>query len=386
MKKHLLSFSVLLMGVALLTACDNDDDNVPARQAVDVSNGVFVVCTGNMSAPINGEVSYYDYASGTVTPRAFEMANGRALGLTSNDAVVYGSKMYIVVDNENTIEVVDKNTLTSIRQIKLTELLGSSEDVSPRHIVADGGRIYVSAYGSSTADWSTYTTSGAGLVAAIDTTNYSLAQRYATGCFPEGLAVLGSNIYVVNSNYSMGNASISKINISTGAEEKITDKQIVNPVGIVAIGGNLYYLDSGKYDSAPPYAQVGAAVFKMTPAGEISKAVDATAMGSDGKNIYVINAPYGVGTVSYAVYDVASATAKAFTPSEDVEYPKAIGVDPLNGSVFIASNSKNADTGYADYRAAGYVKQYKADGTFICRFNCAVGPETFVFNTGVKYE
>ncbi len=385
MKKHLLSFSVLLMGVALLTACDNDDDT-PVRRAVDVSNGVFVVCSGNMSAPINGEVSYYDYSSGTVTPRAFETANGRALGLTSNDAVVYGSKMYIVVGNENTIEVVDKNTLKSIKQIMLTELAGKTDGLHPRHIVADGGKVYVSAYGSSEADWGTYITSGAGIVAAIDTVNYSLVKQYTTGCFPEGLAVLGNYIYVANSNYGMGKASISKINVSTGDETKITDDQIVNPVDIVAIGGNLYFLDSGKYETSPKYVQIGAGMRKLTTEGTVSKVTDATAMGSDGKKIYVINAPYGTGTVGYAVYDAATATVKAFTPGEDVEFPKAIGVDPLNGYVFIASNSKNADTGYADYRAAGYVKQYKPDGTFISRFNCAVGPETFVFNTGVKYE
>ena len=184
----------------------------------------------------------------------------------------------------------------------------------------------------------------------------------------------------------MGNASISKINLSTGAETKISDENIINPVAAVAINGSLYYLDSGAYGATPPYAQENAGVRKVTENGQVTKVLDATAMCSDGKKIYVINSPYGLNSTSYSVYDVANNSTSAFTPSEDVEYPNTIGVDPITGNVFIASNSKDPDTGKASYKTPGYVKQYKADGTLVTKFDCWVGPCAIVAKTGVKYE
>lgn len=386
MKKYLLSFAVLVMGMSLMTACSDDDETPYEPQEVEVSNGVFVVCSGNMSTPINGGLTYFDYATSTATPQAFKAVNGRELGLTTNDALVYGDKMYIVVDNENTIEVVNKKDMTSVKQIKLKDMMADGQGAHPRHIIAQDGNIYVSNYGTSNADWASYTITGNGSVAVIDAETYQLKATYAVGGYPEGLAIVGNDLYVVNSNYSMGNASISKINLSTGAETKISHADIINPVAAVAINGNLYYLDSGAYGATPPYAQENAGVRKVTADGQVTKVVDATAMCSDGKKIYVINSPYGVGSTSYAIYDVASNTTKAFTPSEDVEYPNTIGIDPVNGNIFIASNSKDADTGKASYKTPGYVKQYKADGTFVSKFNCWVGPCAIIANTAVEYK
>ena len=386
MKKNLLSLAMMLLGAWALTACSNDDETPYEPKEVEVTNGVFVVCSGHMSTPINGGLTYYDFATSTATPQAFKAVNGRELGLTANDVLVYGDKMFIVVDNENTIEVVNKKDLKSVKQIKLKEMMADGQGAHPRHIIAKDGKIYVSNYGTSNADWVSYSVNGNGSVAVIDAETYQLKATYAVGGYPEGLAIVGNDLYVVNSNYSMGNASISKINLSTGAESKISHADIINPVAAVAINGNLYYLDSGNYGATPPYAQENAGVRKVTADGQVTKVVDATAMCSDGKKIYVINSPYGVGSTSYAIYDVASNTTKAFTPSEDVEYPNTIGVDPINGDVFIASNSKDADTGKASYKIPGYVKQYKADGTFVSKFNCWVGPCAIVANTGVKYE
>ena len=96
MKKFYFSFAVLAMGAAFLTAC-SDDEETPQKKAVDVTNGVAVVCSGNMSSSINGALTYYNYSTKLATAQAFRLANGRELGLTANDALVYGNKIYIVV-------------------------------------------------------------------------------------------------------------------------------------------------------------------------------------------------------------------------------------------------------------------------------------------------
>ena len=159
MKKYLLSMSVMLMGVSMLTSCLSDNDNNDNdTYPVIVSNGVYVVCGGNMSNNIEGSLTYYDYKTKTASQKVFAAKNGRGLGLTANDALVYGSKMYIVVDGEHSVEVVNAKTLQSIKRIDMTELMGVEKGVHPRHITCYDGMIYVSTYGASKSaygeDWS----------------------------------------------------------------------------------------------------------------------------------------------------------------------------------------------------------------------------------------
>ena len=52
-----------------------------------------------------------------VVPDYFLAQNGRGLGDTAQDMIVYGDKMYITVSGENTIEVTDLHA-KSIKQIE----------------------------------------------------------------------------------------------------------------------------------------------------------------------------------------------------------------------------------------------------------------------------
>lgn len=53
MKKNLLSLAMMLVGAWALVACSSDDETPYEPKPVDVTNGVFVVCSGNMSTPVN---------------------------------------------------------------------------------------------------------------------------------------------------------------------------------------------------------------------------------------------------------------------------------------------------------------------------------------------
>ncbi|MBF1547725.1 MAG: hypothetical protein HXO05_09255, partial [Prevotella salivae] len=198
MKKIILSLSTVLLSIALFTSCDKDD--TPDLQPVLTSNGAFVACSGNMKSKIPGSISYWDYATNAVSENIFTKANGRLLGGTVNDGVCYGSKIYYVVTDESTIEVVDRNQ-KSVKQIKTTDLLGAANGKKPRHIIAGDGAVWVTTYG--------------GYVAAIDTTTFTLRKSYKVGSYPEGLTAANNFIYVANSDWGNGNGSISKINLAT---------------------------------------------------------------------------------------------------------------------------------------------------------------------------
>lgn len=377
MKKYLLSFAVLAMGMSLLTACSNDDDE-PTKKAVNVSNGLFIVGSGNKKSGIDGNVSYIDYAKGTTVANAFQAANGKSVGKTANYIMTYGSKLYIVVDAEATIWVCDKNTLKIEKQISTTELLGEKDGLSPRTALGYDGKLYFACYGKSYDGEN-------GILAVIDTISFAKQQTYTVGSYPNGVALCGDYIFVTNSDYGMGvNPSLSKIDLQSGAVSEIKDEAITNPMEILTVGNDVYYLDYGTYDAN--WNQTGAGVRKVTLDGKVTKVVDGTSMCSDGKKIYTVNAPYGAATITYPIYDIAAGTTTTWEPA-DIFSPAMIAADPITGNIFIVSYQQNPETGYAGYALPSYTNQYDAQGNFVKKYeNTATGPISIVFNTGVEYK
>ena len=377
MKKYLLSFAVLAMGMSLLTACSDDDDE-PQKQAVDVSNGLFIVGSGNKSAGIDGNVSYIDYTKGTTVADIFKTANGKSIGKTGNYISAYGSKLYIVVDGEATVWVCNKQTLKVEKQISTTQLLGEKDGLSPRAAIGYDGKIYLTCYGKS------YDGDN-GIVAAIDTVNFAKQQTYTVGSYPNGLALLGDNIFVTNSDY--GNCvkpSLSKIDLKSGNVSEIKDAAITNPMEILTAGDAVYFLDYGTYDAS--WKQTGAGVRKVTLDGKVTKVVDGTAMGSDGKKIYTVNAPYMGDGINYFIYDIATGTSKTWEPA-NIFSPAMIAADPVTGNIFIVSYQENPNKpGKAGYALPTYTNQYDAAGNFVKKYeNTATGAISAVFNTHTEY-
>lgn len=396
MKKILSMFAIAMMSISLFTACSNDDDTPNddnGSQPVDVSEGVYIINAGNKGNAINGSITYINTTSNKATQGVFKTVNGRELGITINDAVVYGSKMYIVVTGENTVEVVDRNTMKSIKQIKTTDLMGADKGLNPRHVIAYDGKVYVSTYGTNPG-WSADGTIK-GYVAAIDTTSFT-GTTYSVGAYPEGMAVNNGKLYVANSSYATGSApSISEVDLSTGSVNDIKDKLITNPVNIEAVDGVLYILDSGLYDANNNQSGQGVRKYEN---GTFTKLADATMMAvsnvkltrnvaKNSPKIYMINNPYTspATEITYSVYDTATGKTSKFIDGSDIYSPNAIAIDPVTGKIYILSYNENADTHKADYLAPGYVVEYSSNGTKLNKYDTGVGPTAITFNTAVKY-
>ena len=371
MKKIILSLSTVLLSIALFTSCDKD--NTPDLQPVITSDGAFVACSGNMGKKIPGSISYWDYATNAVSENIFTKANGRLLGGTVNDGVCYGSKIYYVVTDESTIEVVDRNQ-KSVKQIKTTDLLGAADGKKPRHIIAGDGAVWVTTYG--------------GYVAAIDTTTFTLRKSYKVGSYPEGLTAANNFIYVANSDWGNGNGSISKINLATDEVKEFKIEGIKNPQAIYVNPTGVYVLDWGSYDAS--YNQLGAGlkILKTKNGKDIAEDVvpNATLVSYYRGSFYTINAPYGAPTVSYSNYDPFKKATSSMTYKFNVAKfaPSAIAVDPVSGHIFISFYEKIG--GYASYSTAGYLKEFDASGNELHSAKVGVGPTTIFFNTKVDWK
>ena len=380
MKKYLLGLAVLLMGTAVMTSCSDDNDG-PETYLQEYSTGAYVVNSGNMYNKIESSLTAIDYASSTATQKVFKAANGRPLGDTANDGIVYGNKIYLAVDQSNTIEVIDKKTKQSIKQIKTTDLLGNAEGVHPRHIIADGGKFYFTTYG--------------GYVAAVDTTDFALQKKWKVGSYPEGLVIGNGNLYVANSNYGAGGGNISCINLSNDNVETKNIEGVNNPTSIYYASGRVYVIDNPVYGPAPDYATTGENALRVVlfDKGKSQKVADGnyavcvtpgatTRMQAAPPYFYVLNAPFG-GTPSVSVLAAGSTQPQALTLSEMPVSPCGIFVDPLNGHIFVLSY-KMGDKGTPDYNGNGYVVEYDRAGQKQHEYETGVGSCAMFFDSAYK--
>ena len=370
------------MGTAVMTSCSDDNDG-PETYLQVYSTGAYVVNSGNMYNKIESSLTAIDYASSTATQNVFKAANGRSLGNTANDGIVYGNKIYLAVDQSNTIEVIDKKTKQSIKQIKTTELLGNAEGAEPRHIIAGDGKVYFTTYG--------------GYVAAVDTTSFALQKKWQVGSYPEGLVIAHGNIYVANSNYGKGGGNISCINLSNDNVETKNIEGVNNPTGIYYASNVLYVLDNQYYDAS--YNAYGENALRAVSfaEGKSQKVADGnyaacvtpgatttarTSVEEVRPYFFVLNAPFG-GTPSVSVLAAGSTQAQTMTLSEMPVSPCGIFADPLNGHIFVLSN-RLGDSGYADYSGNGYVVEYDSTGQKLHEYETGVGPCAMFFDSAYK--
>src|SRR4051812_46972655 len=123
----ILFVALLIVG---MTACKKDKDDA---QAPKVTTGVYVLNEGLFNKN-NSMLSYYDFSTGTVSTDYFAKANsGTGLGDTGNDMVIYGGKLYIVMNESSVLTVADARTAQKIKNVDFTKNGGAKR--YPRYII-----------------------------------------------------------------------------------------------------------------------------------------------------------------------------------------------------------------------------------------------------------
>lgn len=348
-----------LFGGALTSCSDDDPEDQP--EVVETLSGIYTVNSGNQRSKIAGSMTSYNYTDGTVTDAmtdAFMQANGIALGDTPQQALVYGSKMYIAVYESNVIWVTDPHTLKLIDKI-----IPTGDATSPRALTAHDGKIYASMY--------------TGYVCSIDTTSLAIDKTVKVGPNPEELAVANNKLYVANSdgqNYlnNYADCSISILDLPAMTEHKIKDiTKVFNPTKMVSNGTEVFTVCMGDYGDIP-------ATVKKINGDNVQDICPGTLMAINGNELFVINAPYGAPEVTYQVYSTTTGSKIRDMVSETVESPSTIAVDPVTGDIVILSYTLS-DAGYAQYAEPCYGKIYQANGAFRTRFTCGVGAISLTF-------
>ncbi|MBC8986477.1 YncE family protein [Pedobacter sp. N36a] len=188
----LIVFSLLGL---FLSACRKDVQVIPEEQdrvlPADPSRqlqGFYLVNEGNMGMN-KASLDYMDFSTGIYRRNIYNQQNPaqiNGLGDVANDIAIYGSKLYVVVNASNKVEVMEAKTGKRIRQINIT---------NARYITFSAGKAYVSAYLGKIG----VPNAPNGVVIQIDTTSLAEEKRVEVGRQPEEMAVVGQKLYVANS-------------------------------------------------------------------------------------------------------------------------------------------------------------------------------------------
>lgn len=195
--------------IATLTfvACKKNNNEVPEPVAF-FKNGLLVVNEG-LFQQNNAHLTWVDFTKEEVNNEIFEQKTNRQLGDTGNDIGRYGSKVYVVVNVSSTIEVLDAQNGSPIKQINM---MHNGIPKQPRFITFSNGRAFVPCFD--------------GYVDVIDTASLEVTQRIKVGENPDGIHAANNRLYVINSgglNFPNVDSTLSVIDlISLTETAKIT--------------------------------------------------------------------------------------------------------------------------------------------------------------------
>jgi hypothetical protein len=343
-------FTLVVLCAAMLSLSCRKDPKPAPEEVVETLfpaeldatvRGLYLVNEGNMNMN-KASLDYVDFTSGLYRRNIYSQANPqitKGLGDVANDVGVYGSKLYVVVNGSNKVEVMDVKTGRRLGQIDL---------LNPRYLTFNKGRAYVSAYLGQIGD----PQAPKGIVAEIDTLTLKETRRTEVGRQPEEMAVVGAKLYVANSGgYSpeQYERTISVVDLARLKETSTID---------VAI--NLHRLKADKYGdlyvtSRGDTKDIQSKLYVVsTQTAQVKKVFNISAgnLVIDEDIAYVYNAEFnsstGLNTVSYSMLNVKDdilLPTKFINDGSNIEVPYGIAVHPVTKDVFVSDATDHVTPG-----------------------------------------
>ena len=355
--------------LSLFVACDDLEDKSTSTtidgNITETGTAEIYILSEGLFNLNNSSLAKYSFKSNKLVKNYFKDLNKRGLGDTANDIVLYGSKLYIVVNVSSTIEVIDFQTGISIKQIPMFTDNGSSRQ--PRHIAFYENKAYVCSFD--------------GTVARIDTTSLQIESFTKAGRNPENICVKNKKLYVSNSgglDYSEGlgvDNTVSVIDIESFTEIKK-----------IEVGPNPGCISPGP-DEAVYVATYGSNIadgdFNFvkinSQTDEVERIYNEKVMNFaiDNNNIaYLYNYNYNTEASSIKVLNLRTGETireNFITDGTKISTPYSINVNPYSGNVYI--------TEAYSYTITGDVLCFNTNGQLLFRLNrIGLNPNSVIFS------
>ncbi len=316
-----IKFSLLAIALIVVAVSCKKTNN---GTAVKITSGVFELNQGGFGSN-NSSLTYFDFGTGIASPFYFESVNGFGFGDTGDDAIIYGGKMYIVVNGSGYVRVASATTAQSIDSISF---INAGVNRNPQNIVAYKNKVFVSSFD--------------GTVAVIDTTSLAIEQFIVVGLNPAQMAIYGTNLYVSNSGgISPGyDSTVSVIDLNTHIQ---TGKIVVgtNP-GSIAVdnSGNLFVSCTGNYSN------IGSTIVKVAAGTNALTISDDTAgiIRYYNNNLYVTGGYNGIAKVRVlSTTDLSVVKSNFVADGTPVIFPYGLDIDNATGDVYVGDAVSASD-------------------------------------------
>ncbi len=352
----------------LLYSCRKDEGVLPStrtdtevdRQDSEEYDGMYVLCEGNMGSN-KCTLDYLDFATATYHQNIYAERNPEVvmeLGDVGNDIKIYGSRMWMVINCSNKVEVVDARSVRRIGQVDIPNC---------RFVTFADGFAYVSSYvGRSISRYDVL-----GSVYKVDTLSLEVVGKVDVGYQPEEMAIVGGKLYVANSGGYRGKVvgeydrTISVIDLST-----------FSVTGTIDVAPNLLRLrcdrynqlwvtSRGEYENGIPsrayvLAERGG---KMQVVETIDRPVSDLAFRGD--SVYFYGATLnGEGNPSKFNYGILHTKTHQLVTDHfiqdgreaDIKTPYGIVVAPLSGDIYVMDAT--------NYTSSGRLFRFDKKGNF----------------------
>ena len=297
----------------------------------------------------------------------------KELGDVGNDIKIYGSKLWIVVNVSNKVEVATADSCKRITQINIPNC---------RYLAFKDGFAYVSSYvGPVKLDQDV----PLGMVYKVDTVDFKKKDSVVVGYQPEGLCIVDNKLYVANSGgYRAPNYdnTLSEIDLTTFKE-----------IRKIKVGLNLHHCQVDHYgqiwvSSRGNYNDVPSRIYWLykghNQVYEVIDSIDTPVSGLSivGDSLYYYGSAWNnatkQNTISYGLINVRThqtIDTNLFSSPEvkSITMPYGIMVNPIERDFYLM-DAKN-------YVSSGSLLHFKSDGThdFTVQTGDIPGHATFVY-------
>lgn len=241
-----LNFYFILAISIFIVSCNSDDNGGNPTIEGDFVNGVFVLNEGGYTYN-NASVTFIS-STGEIQNNIFEAVNGRSLGDVAQSISFNDDLAYIIVNNSNTVEVVNRYTFESIATI-------AGELYNPRYMEFHNGKGFIS-------NWGDGNDAADDFIAVVDLASHSITNQISVPQGPERLEVENGRLYIAQrGDYSYGN-TITILDLSS---QTITGSVVVAdyPNGMAEDNGYLFVLCSGYNDWTGAGGDTTGAMYKI---------------------------------------------------------------------------------------------------------------------------
>ena len=367
--KQLTYYILTLM---VLASCRKDVMIVPMEN-IDTGGktvkseiiGMYLLNEGNMGSN-KSTLDYLDLSGNDSTVHYYRNIYSErnpgsvmSLGDVGNDCQIYGSRLWMVINCSNKVEVARADDAVKIGKVDIPNC---------RYVSFKDGYAYVSSYVGSVYSGSS---SPLGSVYKVDTLSLQKVDSCSVGYQPEEMAIIGSKLYVANSGGYQGmtgqgyESTVSVIDLDLMQE---TDKIVVAP--------NLHRVKADKYNqlwvtARGDYMDEQSSIWwlepdangKMKVGGHLDQPVSDLCIVGDSLYFYgsqwseiTMSNTVTYGIINVRTHQIVSTSLSAAPEISKIRMPYGIIVNPIHRDFYLM-DAKN-------YVSSGELLHFLPDGTF----------------------